>query len=150
MINDIHRQTIEIQRQHDLIWNNDIVRAQRMLFNDLERREHHAIEHFRQIGASFHSFNRSHELGHLQFNNELHRLRYFYGKYVESLDNVRLKKSLISAIEELLSTLKRGLSHYYHLIQILREQKRLQHKIKSLHRPIEIIPESLRPIKLAA
>ncbi len=86
-----------------------------------------------------------------RFRNELERLRFIYKHYIESIDTFRIKKFAVSATKKLLLTLKRKVNRYnYHLILILKEQKRLQQKIKSLFLPVKIIPDSLRPINIHA
>jgi hypothetical protein len=155
IIDSYNRRLIDIARQdaiisvHQRLVSADpyIIRAQRVVSEPyIIRAQRIGLDLLDSI-RRFTPYNRFHEPAYLHYNNELHRIRQLYAQYVDSLDSVKLKKSVTSAIEKLLHHLKPGLNHYYHLIQILREQKRLQHKIKSLLAPIKIIPDSLRPIK---
>lgn len=145
MINDHIRQQIEILRQHDR-W-----RAEGHFISDMERRAIREFQELRRMEAHFQIFNRVHEIhprGYI--NSELQRIRHWYRLYLDSLDTVKVGSFIETAIKKLLTKIKKGLNRYYHLILILREQKRLQQKIKSIHLPIKIIPDSLRPIDFAA
>jgi hypothetical protein len=141
---DNHMQTSERIRR-DYI-DNAMIRSQRIL-NDLE---HHAIDEFRRIDTQYAYFRRLESPSYLPFRNELERIRHFYKLYVESIDTVSIEKYAVSAVTKLLSRLTRLFSSVYYLNLILREQKRLQQKIKSLNLPIKIIPDSLRPIEFTA
>lgn len=139
--NDIHSLT--------MIHQNNNLLGRDFLMSDYERR---AFEHFREtdrirdLHMAWGVYPPRYEAS---FRNELERARHFYRLYLDSIDNAPLDDALSSAIKKLLKSLKRGLYRYYHLIQILKEQKRLQQRIKSLFLPVKIIPESLRPINIA-
>jgi hypothetical protein len=81
-----------------------------------------------------------------EHSGKLQRIRDLYAAYVNSRETVKLKKLLLGAVEKLLLRLIRRFNRNYRLSLLLRKQKRLRHKIKSLFPPIKIIPDSLRPI----
>lgn len=143
MIDDLVRQTVGGFIPGEIY----LPRTQAVLSDPTSRA---AIEAIRQFDAHRAYFNRFHELAHLNFDNELRRVKELYSLYLLSLDNVKIKNLIASAIEKLLGSHKKRFNQYLHLIQILREQNRRKFKIKSLHLPIKIIPDSLRPIKSVA
>lgn len=155
----IHNQMTDILLRQNLDRSHVLLRQERMFLNDydkhrigrdIDRIGKDTIRDLRQINTEVRRSRPLTDFPSLRFRNELHRLRYFYGIYVDSLDNVRLNKSVKLAIGKLLKTLKRSCGSFEFTIQIFRELKRSRQKIKLLYLPIKIIPDSLRPIKPVA
>ena len=137
--------------------DNDIIRRQHLSDSTIIRREQvlsayeqRAIAELQRTNRLLYSHYPSHGLAHQRITREYERIRELRRLLEKSRKASEVKKAVVAAIDTFLEKLRKKVSYLYHLIQILREQKRLQQKIKSLYKPIKIIPESLRPIELAA